>query len=347
MKLASIIIPTWNRKKLVAEAAESALAQTYRPLEIVVVDDGSTDGTRELLEELSRKSTEDVSIRFFPRPHLGVSAARQHGLEMARGEYVQFLDSDDLLLPEKLKKQIVEMEQFQAVCSLCLAYKGCGNIAPDDLKRSSFSLVGNVVRSGREALALLSTGMPFAIHTSTMLWRRDFLAQQRPWPEEYCNSEDLIYFARLFVSGEIRRISFVDEPLAVIRDHDGSRATVSPRLHGWRDVNEGEIATRKSSLLGRAEMVRELQKAKGWCFDWERGCARQLRAGYWDALHVLQSEELRKYERLCLSLSSRFSALSMLVLARRVFGRWAPSTILHEYLSARFRRQNVGSGCKT
>ncbi len=101
MPRVSVIIPTYNRAGLVQEAVASVLAQTYQDFELLVVDDGSTDGTPETLEAYGG------AIRVLRRPHRkGVSAARNRGSSAATGEWLAFLDSDDLWLPEKLARQM-------------------------------------------------------------------------------------------------------------------------------------------------------------------------------------------------------------------------------------------------
>lgn len=107
----SIIIPTYNRRHFLQEAIDSVLAQKAfqqkkYDFEIIIVDDGSSDGTRELIEKI------DGPIRYFYQPHQGVSRARNFGLEMAKGEFIAFLDSDDLWLPDKIKLQMNVMETF-------------------------------------------------------------------------------------------------------------------------------------------------------------------------------------------------------------------------------------------
>ncbi len=97
----SVIIPTYNRAALVQEAVASVLAQTWREFELIVVDDGSTDDTPEALAPYASR------IRLLRRESRGgVSAARNAGMAAARGEWLAFLDSDDLWLPEKLARQM-------------------------------------------------------------------------------------------------------------------------------------------------------------------------------------------------------------------------------------------------
>jgi glycosyltransferase involved in cell wall biosynthesis len=107
----SVIIPTYNRSQFLAEAVESVLAQSVfqsrkYSFEIIIIDDGSTDDTRKVVEKFSGP------INYYYQPHQGVSRARNHGLEKAKGEFIAFLDSDDLWLPEKIKLQMNVMENL-------------------------------------------------------------------------------------------------------------------------------------------------------------------------------------------------------------------------------------------
>jgi len=101
----SIIIPTHNRKAFVLEAVGSVLAQTFEDYELIVVDDGSNDGTGEALKKYEDR------LHYLCQENQGVSAARNCGLAHARGEFIAFLDSDDLWLPKKLAIQVAFMEQ--------------------------------------------------------------------------------------------------------------------------------------------------------------------------------------------------------------------------------------------
>lgn len=98
--LVSIIIPCFNAEKYLREAIESALAQTYQPVEVMVIDDGSTDGSAEVARSFAGR------IRLESQSHRGAPAARNRGLGLARGDFIQFLDADDLLDPGKLTHQM-------------------------------------------------------------------------------------------------------------------------------------------------------------------------------------------------------------------------------------------------
>ena len=105
-ELISVIIPTYNRAHCVGEAIQSVLDQTYKNFEIIVVDDGSTDNTQEVLATFGDK------IKVIRQENRGVSAARNAGIREARGEWLAFLDSDDLWLPEKLAIQMKELSEY-------------------------------------------------------------------------------------------------------------------------------------------------------------------------------------------------------------------------------------------
>ena len=99
--LISVILPAFNEEKNIRRAADSLLKQTYKNIEIIIIDDGSTDATEKICRELSDK---DSRIRFWKKKNEGLSAARNLGLKYATGRYVAFLDADDYCLPDYIKK---------------------------------------------------------------------------------------------------------------------------------------------------------------------------------------------------------------------------------------------------
>lgn len=100
----SVIIPTYNRAEFISDAIESVLNQTFEDYEIIIVDDGSTDNTKQIVQSYTSK------VKYYYQEQSGVSSARNYGIKAATGEYIAFLDSDDQFLPQKLEKQVEVLE---------------------------------------------------------------------------------------------------------------------------------------------------------------------------------------------------------------------------------------------
>src|SRR3990172_11738749 len=104
--LVSVIIPTYNGSRFIRETIQSVIGQSYSKIEIIVIDDGSTDDT-----SLVVKSITDQRITYIQQKNAGVSTARNHGITVSKGDYIAFLDHDDVWLPCKLEKQLSLFEQ--------------------------------------------------------------------------------------------------------------------------------------------------------------------------------------------------------------------------------------------
>jgi glycosyltransferase involved in cell wall biosynthesis len=107
-RLVSVIIPAFNAAEHITQTLNSVLAQTYQALEVIVVDDGSTDATGAIVEEFVKK---DDRVQYVRQCNAGVGAARNTAIRMAHGKYIAPLDADDFWFPEKLEKQVARMEQ--------------------------------------------------------------------------------------------------------------------------------------------------------------------------------------------------------------------------------------------
>jgi glycosyltransferase involved in cell wall biosynthesis len=108
-KLVSVVIPSFNRVGVVCETVDSVLKQTYPAVEAIIADDGSSDGTAEVIRA---RYGGNERVRYFAQPNGGAASARNLGLKNARGEYVAFLDSDDVWFPGKLEAQIASLESI-------------------------------------------------------------------------------------------------------------------------------------------------------------------------------------------------------------------------------------------
>src|ERR687897_810012 len=119
----SVILPTFQRRELASRALASVLAQTYDNFEVIVSDDGSTDGTAEAVASLR-----DPRIRYAWQPNQGVAAARNAGLRLARGATVAFLDSDDRWLPEHLEVVTAALDRHAeaVLASTCVWFRTSG-----------------------------------------------------------------------------------------------------------------------------------------------------------------------------------------------------------------------------
>src|SRR6267143_1280624 len=118
MPLISVIIPTYNRERFVIKAIDSILNQTVKDYEIIVIDDGSTDGTRTALEAYSKK------IRYIYQENAGVSSARNAGIKKAQGEWMAFLDSDDEWTKDYLSTQMAHIRKYpHAVVHMTNAFR--------------------------------------------------------------------------------------------------------------------------------------------------------------------------------------------------------------------------------
>ena len=198
----TVIIPTYNRAGLLPRALGSVLAQTFGDFEVLVVDDGSTDGTADVLA-----GYDDVRIRYLRQAqNRGVSAARNRGLREARGELVAFLDSDDVWFPDKLALQVERFGELPE--SVGLLYGGVEN----DDGRGGRDVRVPTRRGGLYGDLLLTN----PIHgTSGVMVRRNVVAAVGFFDEAAPAIEDYDYWLRI---ARLFEVDFVEEPL--IRYHD-------------------------------------------------------------------------------------------------------------------------------
>jgi hypothetical protein len=238
----SVVLPTYNRARQVEAALASVLAQTYPALEAIVVDDGSTDGTGEAIQRLiDQQPSNGKKIRYFFQRNAGSSAARNKGIEHAHGEWIAFLDSDDVWLPEKLELQVPAIQRFK--CGACFTDARMVNDLGMDA--SSFRSFGrhsdHTVRIASDALLSLANGF-CGFWLSTLLVRTDLARQIGGFDSEIQGPEDQDFYFRLAL---VTSLVSIDKPL-VQTDRSASPAgsTCRPwdkwhiRLRGYQLMYE-------------------------------------------------------------------------------------------------------------
>jgi GT2 family glycosyltransferase len=210
LPLVSVVIPTYNRKQYIQEAINSALAQTYPAVEIIVVDDGSTDDTDQVL-----KARYGERIRYVFQDNQGESVARNKAICLSRGQYVALLDSDDVWLPTKLERQVALMErQPELGLVSCHALK---IDAQGNLTRSTPVHTGQTTNIVSLETLLLNS----PLYCSTVLIRKHCLDQVGLFAEGIRYGEDRDLFLRVAARSQV---GFVDEPLVSLRSHTGAQS---------------------------------------------------------------------------------------------------------------------------
>ncbi|TQM12871.1 glycosyltransferase involved in cell wall biosynthesis [Pseudoxanthomonas sp. 3HH-4] len=229
-----MIIPTYNRRDLLPRAIDSVLAQTRRVDEIIVVDDGSTDGTADMLQARYGERVKHVW-----QSNAGVSAARNHGLRLARGRYLALLDSDDEWLPEKTALQVAFLESrpdFGMV--VCDVERIDGDYRHIDVFHRR-----EVIRENGWALRWLLHN-PALIPASVML-RRQVVDQLGGFDETLRTAEDLEFHLRV---ARHWPIGVVEQALVrAMRGHEGLSAA-SSTYDDYVRVVEAAVASARGSL---------------------------------------------------------------------------------------------------
>jgi len=281
--LVSVVIPTFNYGHLVADAVQSALAQSWRDLEVIVVDDGSTDDTAAVL------STFQDRIQVVRQANAGLSAARNKGIGLARGAYVAILDADDVWLPEKIERQLDVFAAFPDTgvvsCATILVDAGfsplthlpAGEVGDPATLRQRLAF-GNVVSGGSAALI-----------------RRDCLDAVGPFDETLRSAEDWDMWLRISRRYAIR---FLPEALVQVRT---TGANMSGVRHADRMLSSelqvvDKLAREDPGLLAEVGGICAVQGHRYFCAawaNWQAGDLPRARRQIWRALRLAPSAFLK------------------------------------------------------
>lgn len=258
--LVSLIIPAFNRSGLIGETLDSVLEQHYENWECIIVDDGSTDDTRKVLDQYIKK---DTRIRYVSRPSgvpKGAAACRNIGIAMSKGEYVQFLDSDDLISPEKISAQVERMENDKGFSiTTCRWGRFRDNMKDAELyddfpSYADFNDPADFLNSLPRSLNF------FPIHS--YLIKRQVINKAGYWNEYLSFNEDAEFITRVIANSQ--KIGFSGKALALYRLALGENVSEYTDIE---KVKDGLISWKLIELYLKVRFGKEaslfLKKGKG------------------------------------------------------------------------------------
>lgn len=218
MQKVSIIIPTYNRDKLLKETLHSVLRQTYKNWECIVVDDGSQDRTFLTVENFIRK---DNRFKYVKRPNKrlkGANSCRNFGFELSTGDFIQWFDDDDYMFPDLLKTRVEAFnKQIQFVIS-------SGFYANQALERED--------KMKLEPNINLFKGLIWwsqQIITNSILFKKVYLVDKELFNEDLSKSQEFEFFSRIFFNIHPEDYLIIEEPLFLYRQHPSSKSTLSSK----------------------------------------------------------------------------------------------------------------------
>ena len=243
MPRVSVIIPTYNRSDLLKDAIASVLSQNYSDYEIIIVDDGSTDDTQAVVS-----SYKSPKIIYFFQNNCGRSAARNSGISLARGEYIAFLDSDDIFMPNKLELQTSFLD---AHTSYGMVYSYANNV-DENRQFLTHHYDGNL--SGQIYPDMLFIRNNF-ITTPTVMVRAKILSELGGFDVKMHMCEDLDLWRRIARKYKVMQLT---EALAHVRIRSQEKPNIIELLDGRTNYYEKAIKDDENIIKIKKELYREM-----------------------------------------------------------------------------------------
>jgi glycosyltransferase involved in cell wall biosynthesis len=267
--LVSVIVTAYNQECFLAETLESVLGQTYRPIECVIVDDGSGDGTAKVAAGYVERSEPDMTFRYIHQKNQGAQTARNNGVTACRGEYIQHLDGDDLLDKDKLRTQVEFLSKSGCDCDA--AYGDGMFLLP---KENGFQAADKFGTGPSEDFVVTLLSGRFNANFS-YLCRRSAVQTAGPWDPAIAINQDYEYFLRMACLG--MRFQYVPGTTGFYRKH--SRARISDQgmtLRGRTTLAILRSGEQTAEAAGRLTPARRRAFAKSyrnvscWMFGLDR-----------------------------------------------------------------------------
>lgn len=293
--LVSIIIPCYKQAEFLPIAVDSVLRQTMHDLECIIINDGSPDNTHEIATALA---VNDKRIRYIKQENRGLSGARNRGLKEARGEWIQFLDADDVLLPNKLQKQLEALAYSQAPSLSFCDYYFCDakDINKRITKRHDYEHPR--LRHDNPVIDLVSrweTDLSIPAH-SFLFDVRLFTKPGISFDEKLPNHEDWDCWMQIFNQKPI--IVPLHQELVVYRQHPNSMATNKAAMWcGYEQAIKKQMRLFRKSPSTRSELKRKLAQMHLVYFGEQKNLAKRWLAIASDQFHVITRFTQKLYRR--------------------------------------------------
>lgn len=264
--LVSVVIPCHNQECFLPACLQSLLAQDYRPLEIIVVDDGSTDASAEVVKTFQKKQRNGLAVKYLYQSNQGAPYARNCGCRQANGEFIQFLDGDDVLFKDKILPQV---DLFKELRDADVVY-GDGQYLIDCLGFKAKK--GRIISIGYSSDMVASLLFGAWVPSFSYLSRRSAVQRCGPWDTSLQVSQDFEYFLRMAIKG--CRFHYLRGVTGLYRKHsDNTISEKSLSLNGW--TKQGILARAERMLSEKSELTENRIRAIAENY---RRIARQLYA---------------------------------------------------------------------
>ncbi len=259
--LISVIVPVYNGAAFITETLESLRSQTYSNWECIVVDDGSTDDTAVVVK---RWIASDLRFAYVYQANKGLSGARNSGLTRANGQFIQFLDADDVVLPEKFGKQIAALSNL-APGELAVSYTDYMTGRSGNIYEAADYYVDSAFHSVNPLLELISRWeATLSIPPHCFLFSTDlFLGKGIRFDQQLRNHEDFECWVNVFRLKP--RVVYVAEKLCIYRITDGSMSKNMRAMgEGFVQALENQIRSAGWSKAERRVLIRKRRAVLGW-----------------------------------------------------------------------------------
>jgi glycosyltransferase involved in cell wall biosynthesis len=295
----SVIVPTFNRAMIVTRAIASILKQTYPVHEIVVVDDGSTDHTEEALQKfLGLVNDENVPVRYVTQKQQGVAAARNTGIAHATGDWIAFLDSDDIWLAEKLEWQVKALQNYAGISEACVT-DACYANNPF-LTQSAFTAVRNrfngVMGIITEYPRRITSHQFHGAYLQALLVRTELIRRLGGFYAPFPVNEDTDFFFQL---AQNTSVCYVNIPLVKI-DRTPNRTT------GLTDLRNNETYRLRMAQLMYEKWLMEYQGGDPEIPMRIRQRLRDIHIG-WASCHLIAGDSVKALHSVTAALEYSFS----------------------------------------